>query len=495
MKKGLPKTSLFDAISDESKEILSNADVIDRIGPYQVTMEPNGTHGTLHQLPLFDLGVHRSLNYDEVWAKGIIKNHNDIKRIDGWVPPVIQGHNIEDEHGNRLVEKESFGHVDNMSVVDRVRKSGAKVRTLVGDLIKVPVEMLKKLKRGAFPSHSVEATHASRRLMALALLGGSTPHHKFTPSHFSAMYFDGESMKTEKAEVFVFEDNGLRPKNKINLTLDGIRSSVIDGLVEILGDPDKFKVKDVTLSPSLLAVTEVDGRLYAHPFSVSEDGDVTVDAKGAEVEQRYVSVMDEQSTEASTEKVFYEKTPQGVKHRRDRMDEILKYREELLQSSHELKVAKDEIEALSKENAKFSEELEAAKAESETLKSQLEEAEGKVQKYEEAAAKAEADAFETEKKTILDAAQEGEKITKRERDFLELVFTKDNKDSISEYLTSLEKSESFSEEAVEDDSSDEEGQKTISFSDAEKLAEERAGGNIEKMAEEMDKILDEFTVE
>ena len=139
-----------------------------KVGEYNVTENENGSYNIL-KVPIFATIKRDDREYDEEWLEASVANFNVDKSKNGYLPPVVIGHN--EGTGE---EKESVGLVDNL-----LRKG----KQLYADLTQIAKETFEKIKAGAFPSRSAETWHKGKQLTALALLGGSTPAHKFKPIH------------------------------------------------------------------------------------------------------------------------------------------------------------------------------------------------------------------------------------------------------------------------------------------------------------------------
>lgn len=141
---------------------------------FKIIDEGDGFY-TVKDVPIFEMHDDRGFPCDEQWMMGAIENHKKYK-TDGFRPMVIIGHNTAGK------EKESVGFLDRLVL---------KGRRLYTDLVRVPREIKEKLVRNSYPNRSVEVLPKSRRILALALLGGTTPH--FT---LPQMAYEQESNET-----------------------------------------------------------------------------------------------------------------------------------------------------------------------------------------------------------------------------------------------------------------------------------------------------------
>lgn len=115
---------------------------------------------TIKEIPIFELHTDRGFPCDTEWMNAAITQHHALKQ-QGYRPPIIIGHNVKG------VEKEAVGFLDNLVL---------KGKQLYADLVRIPKEVKEKIVRNAFPSRSVEVLPQSKRILTLALLGGTTPH-------------------------------------------------------------------------------------------------------------------------------------------------------------------------------------------------------------------------------------------------------------------------------------------------------------------------------
>ena len=115
---------------------------------------------TIQGVPIFEMHTDRGFPCNTEWMNAAIKNHLHHKE-GGYRPTIFVGHNVRGQ------EKESVGFLDNLVL---------RGKRLYADYVRVPKIMKEKIARNAFPSRSVEILPKSKRILALALLGSTTPH-------------------------------------------------------------------------------------------------------------------------------------------------------------------------------------------------------------------------------------------------------------------------------------------------------------------------------
>lgn len=138
---------------------------------FRVTDHGDGTY-SIGDVPIFELGEHRGFEYDEAWGDRTISNFAKLKGERGWLPTVFLGH-TSDEPG--APEKPAVGFLDNM------RRVG---KQIVADLTHIGQEIYEQIRAGQWPYRSVEVFNRAAQITGLALLGGTTPYHKFAPLLF-----------------------------------------------------------------------------------------------------------------------------------------------------------------------------------------------------------------------------------------------------------------------------------------------------------------------
>ena len=127
---------------------------------YKVIDEGSGFY-TVRGVPIFQMHTDRGFPCDTSWMNAAVQNHSLLK-AGGYRPTIIIGHN---KKGG--VEKESVGFLDNLVV---------KGKLLYADLVRIPGMIKEKIVKNAYPNRSVEVLPKSKRILCMALLGGTTPH-------------------------------------------------------------------------------------------------------------------------------------------------------------------------------------------------------------------------------------------------------------------------------------------------------------------------------
>ena len=117
---------------------------------------------TVKDVPIFEEHSNRGYSCDTQWLQDAIVNHQKQKEA-GYLPMVTVGHNKKDQP----TEKRCVAFLDNLVL---------KGKRLYADIVKVGGDMIDQLKSNEFPNRSVEVLPTSRRIVSMALLGGTTPH-------------------------------------------------------------------------------------------------------------------------------------------------------------------------------------------------------------------------------------------------------------------------------------------------------------------------------
>jgi len=138
---------------------------------YQTSTNADGSVNIL-KVPIFKTGTHKGMDFNDALVAEIINNHNELKK-DDYFSSVIIGHNEDDNN----IEKEAEGFLDNLNVEDG---------TIFADLIKIDSATFEsKIKKRKYPHRSVEFNPVKKIFSALALLGGTAPHHKLPIMEFA----------------------------------------------------------------------------------------------------------------------------------------------------------------------------------------------------------------------------------------------------------------------------------------------------------------------
>jgi len=117
---------------------------------------------SIKDVPIFEIHDTRGFSCDQNWMNEAISNH-DAKKADGFRPMVIVGHNRKGAPD----EKTAVGFIDNLQI---------KGKRLFADLVRMPATVIEKIRTNQYPNRSVEILPNAKRILALALLGGTTPH-------------------------------------------------------------------------------------------------------------------------------------------------------------------------------------------------------------------------------------------------------------------------------------------------------------------------------
>jgi len=128
---------------------------------FEIKREKDGSY-TIRDVPIFKTHSDRGFECNEEWMRDAIRNHQKFKEM-GYRPMIIIGHN------QKGTEKKAVGFLDNLRFDPQ---SGI----LHADLVKLPEALVNEIKQNAWPNRSVEILPKSRRILALALLGGTTSH-------------------------------------------------------------------------------------------------------------------------------------------------------------------------------------------------------------------------------------------------------------------------------------------------------------------------------
>lgn len=127
---------------------------------YKIIDEGNNFY-TVQGVPIFQMHTDRGFPCDSDWMSSAVQNHAMLK-ASGYRPTIVIGHNRKGG-----IEKESVGFLDNLVV---------KGKLLYADLVRIPKAIKEKIIQNAYPNRSVEVLPKSKRILCMALLGGTTPH-------------------------------------------------------------------------------------------------------------------------------------------------------------------------------------------------------------------------------------------------------------------------------------------------------------------------------
>ncbi len=127
---------------------------------YKIENEGDGFY-TIKDVPIFRMHADRGFPCNEEWMGDAVENFR-LKKEQDFRPHIIVGHQKKDQY-----EKVSVGFLDNLIF---------KSKMLYADLVRVPKAIKERIVLNEFPNRSVEILPKSKRVLALALLGGTTPH-------------------------------------------------------------------------------------------------------------------------------------------------------------------------------------------------------------------------------------------------------------------------------------------------------------------------------
>lgn len=129
------------------------------LSKYKIEREDDGTY-TIKDVPIFETHDNRGFDCNEKWLADAIGNFEK-ERANGHRPVVILGHNVKGAE-----EKKAKGFLDNLRL---------KGKKLYADITKVTKALKEDIVQNAYPSRSVEILPNSKKILALALLGGTAP--------------------------------------------------------------------------------------------------------------------------------------------------------------------------------------------------------------------------------------------------------------------------------------------------------------------------------
>jgi len=231
---------------------------------YKVVNNEDGTYNLKH-VPIFSTHTNRGFKCDYAWMQDAMTNHRHYKQQD-YLPPIVIGHNVKGR------EKEAVGFIDNLALTGK---------KLYADLVKVPKWLKEKILTNAYPSRSVEILPKSKRILALALLGGTTPHFALPQMSYAN---DEQSLWLRSKRMFDKEEQ---------IELFGMIQDAIKGAVEEpepviydVGTSETIKMFQSETMPEVFedeetgefyALGEEDNEFYRFPKSVMK----ALMAKGA----------------------------------------------------------------------------------------------------------------------------------------------------------------------------------------------------------------------
>jgi hypothetical protein len=188
------------------------------MAPFKYEKKDNGKY-RIYDVPIFRTHTNRGFECDQTWMQEAIRTHNEFKSKFGYLPSVIVGHNKPGRP-----EPESVGFFDELRLKGDV---------LYADLDNVRKEYAEKLLDGAYPNRSVEVLPKSKRIVALALLGGSSPFFMLPQMTYEG---DEPGVWTEVYAASTMEEMDMAMNEQDKRELYGAVGSIIDDKLERFSD-------------------------------------------------------------------------------------------------------------------------------------------------------------------------------------------------------------------------------------------------------------------
>ena len=161
-------------------------------------IESDGDYYTIRDVPIFEEHDNRGFACDTNWMRDAIKNFEQ-QAAEDHRPIVMVGHNR-----GGVEEKEAIGFLDNLAL---------KGKRLYADIVRVPKYIKEKIVQNAYPNRSVEVLPKSKRIVALALLGGTVPHFSLPQMYYDIQNSNELSLIYRSPEMDTFTND-----QKIELT-------------------------------------------------------------------------------------------------------------------------------------------------------------------------------------------------------------------------------------------------------------------------------------
>jgi hypothetical protein len=181
------------------------------------TIEPDGKgFFKILNVPIFQQHTNRGFDCNDEWMQDAITDFT-ARRAQGYRPVIVVGHNDRNTKQKLKVEKKAYGFLDNL------RQKG---QLLYADMVKIPAKLMAAIKSNHYPNRSVEILPRSRRILALALLGGTSPH--FT---LPQMVFKNE----EESIWFRSPEMGMSAEDKqeiMEMFQEAVQSNALPGVPE-----------------------------------------------------------------------------------------------------------------------------------------------------------------------------------------------------------------------------------------------------------------------
>ena len=242
---------------------------------FETSVNDDGSVNIL-KVPIFKMGKHKGTDFNDDLVDEIIGNHQYLKAEDDYLPSVIIGHN--DDSG----EKEAEGFLDNL-----LKEEGI----VYADIVKVPEETFSdSLKKRKYPHRSVEYNPAKKVFSALALLGGTAPHHKLPIMEFAN---DDQHLRIDFAEVDL--ETAIKQDDKLRKIRD-LWWKMMEFIDKVLYDNDKDEatkekeIKSLLEQGTNLLGTEAKNYREDNPMSTNfseEDKKKFLDEQNAQFKEKY----------------------------------------------------------------------------------------------------------------------------------------------------------------------------------------------------------------
>ena len=187
---------------------------------------------TIKDVPIFKMHDDRGFRCNDDWMIEAVQNHDRLKK-EGYRPPIIVGHNRKGGE-----EKEASGFLDNLVI---------KGKMLYADLVRVPKKLKEKIVQNAFPNRSVEILPKSKRILCMALLGGTTPHFALPQMLYE---------NAEKSKWYTYR--------RINMLTEAMKQEIYELVGQAVG---------ATIPEVLAQYMDVDDDANDYEDEVIEDGE------------------------------------------------------------------------------------------------------------------------------------------------------------------------------------------------------------------------------
>lgn len=302
---------------------------------------------TILGVPIFEMHTDRGFPCDQAWMDAAIKNHLVYKERD-YRPTIIVGHNVKGQ------EKGAVGFLDNLVL---------RGKRLYADLVRVPKEIKEKIVANSFPSRSVEILPKSKRILTLALLGGTTPHFTlpqmaYENEELGLWYRSPEEMLTEEQKKEIFEMVGKSVGEAVPEALATFFSSEDDGDTITVTDGETGEV--YAIPAQLLKGLKAAGKIGAgvakraagvvkkHPFATAAGGigaaslAIGRSKRGQKIEAAHRREAQGYAIDEETGAVYFDGEPLGMVLTYDEMAEVGLQVPEAVKKPHKLPVVGEE---------------------------------------------------------------------------------------------------------------------------------------------------------